>query len=395
MPRLFPWFRPLRILFGVIFLAASPLTLVAQEPAFDPAAFDVGLEPVAEGFEHPLYVTHAGDERLFVPEQAGTVRIVADGDVVETPFLDVTDRVGSGGSEQGLLGLAFAPNYEETGLFYVNYTDLDGNTVVARFAVTDDPNVADPDSEQVILTQEQPFPNHNGGIIAFGPDNYLYIGFGDGGGQGDPEGNGQRLDTWLGKILRIEVDPEYTSGEPYVVPENNPFVSDAEANPEIWAYGLRNPWRFSFDRETGDLWIGDVGQNEFEEVTMVPAGEGGANLGWSIVEGPECYAEPTCDPGAFVQPAFSYTHSSGAGCSVTGGYVYHGEEFAALTGVYVLSDYCTGLIWGGGLDASGELVFSEPVESGIQVSSFGEGANGEVYLTDLTGGTVYKLVPPL
>ncbi len=396
MPHIRPWSPLVSTLFAFIVIATVPLALVttAQEFAFDPATFDVGLEPVAEGFENPLFVTHAGDDRLFVVEQAGTIRIVDGGEVAETPFLDLTDRVGSDASERGLLGLAFAPNYAESGFFYVNYTDLDGNTVVARFAVTDDANVADPDSEQVVLTQEQPFPNHNGGIIAFGPDNYLYIGFGDGGGQGDPDGNGQRLDTWLGKILRIEVDPEYTGGEPYVMPEDNPFVSDGEAQPEIWAYGLRNPWRFSFDRETGDLWIGDVGQNEYEEVTRLPAGEGGANLGWSIVEGPECYAEPGCDPAEFVQPAFSYTHSSGAGCSVTGGYVYRGEEFANLIGGYVLADYCTGLIWGGGPDASGAMVFSEPIESGLQVSSFGEGANGELYLTDLTGG-VYQLVPPL
>lgn len=398
MPRLSPWSGPFSILFAFILLAPSPLglaPLAAQESAFDPAAFDVGLEPVAEGFEAPLYVTHAGDDRLFVVEQGGTIRIVEEGNVVETPFLDITDRVGSDASERGLLGLAFAPNYAESGFFYVNYTDLDGNTVVSRFATSDEAGIADPDSEEVVLTQEQPYPNHNGGMIAFGPDNYLYIGLGDGGGQGDPSGNGQRLDTWLGKILRIEVDPDAAGGEPYVVPGDNPFVAESEARPEIWAYGLRNPWRFSFDRETGDLWIGDVGQNEYEEISMLPAGEGGTNLGWNIVEGPECYAAPECDPGEFVEPVFSYTHSSGAGCSVTGGYVARGEEFADLAGVYVLSDYCTGLIWGGGLDASGEMVFSEPVESGLQVSSFGEGVNGEIYLTDLTGGTVYELVPPL
>lgn len=380
---------------ALIVLVTGPLSVAAQDSAFDPAAFDLGLEPVAGGFEAPLYVTHAGDDRLFVVEQGGTIRIVEEGTVVETPFLDITDRVGSDASERGLLGLAFAPDYVDTGLFYVNYTDLDGNTVVSRFAAPDSGGVADPDSEQVILTQEQPYPNHNGGMIAFGPDTYLYIGLGDGGGQGDPEGNGQSLDTWLGKILRIEVDPAATGGEPYVVPEDNPFVGDSAARPEIWAYGLRNPWRFSFDRESGDLWVGDVGQNEYEEVSVVPAGEGGANLGWNIVEGPECYAEPGCDPGEFVQPVFSYTHSSGAGCSVTGGYVYRGEEFAALNGAYVLADYCSGLIWGGGADASGELVFSEPVETGFQISSFGEGANGELYLTDLTGGGVYQLVPPL
>ena len=395
MPHVRAWSRFTGILLAFFIIATGSLAIAAQAPAFDPTTFDVGLEPVAEGFEAPLYATHAGDDRLFVLEQAGTIRIVEEGNVVETPFLDITDRVGSDASERGLLGLAFAPNYAETGLFYVNYTDLDGNTVVSRFATSDERGIADPDSEEVVLTQEQPYPNHNGGIIAFGPDNYLYIGLGDGGGQGDPEGNGQRLDTWLGKILRIEVDPAYTGGEPYVVPEDNPFVTDSGARPEIWAYGLRNPWRFSFDRETGGLWIGDVGQNEYEEISMLPVGEGGANLGWNIVEGPECYAEPGCDPGEVTGPVFSYTHSSGAGCSVTGGYVSRGEEFAALNGVYVLADYCTGLIWGGGIDASGEMVFSEPVDTGLNISSFGEGVNGELYLTDITGGTVYELVPPL
>lgn len=398
MTRIVPSSRFCSLLVAFVLAASSllsPLALAAQDASFDPAAFDVGLEPVADGFEAPLFVTNAGDDRLFVVEKGGTIRIVEGGAVVDEPFLDITGRVGSESSEQGLLGLAFAPNYAESGLFYVDYTDPNGNTVVSRFAVTDDASVADPESEEVVLSQEQPYPNHNGGVLAFGPDNYLYIGFGDGGGQGDPNGNGQNLDTWLGKILRIEVDPKYTGGEPHLVPEDNPFVSDGEAQPEIWAYGLRNPWRFSFDRETGDLWIGDVGQNEYEEVTMLPAAEGGANLGWNLVEGPACYADENCDPAAFVEPAFSYTHSSGDGCSVTGGYVSRGEELAALNGVYILADYCTGLIWGGGPDASGEMVLSEPVESGLQISSFGEGADGAIYLTDITGGTVYELVLPL
>jgi glucose/arabinose dehydrogenase len=382
-------------LIGLVAMLASVAPGAAQDAAFDPATFDVGLEEVATGFNEPLFVTHAGDDRLFVVERGGTIRIIQDGAASDTPFLDITDRVGSDASERGLLGLAFAPDFAETGLFYVNYTDLDGNTVVSRFHAPDGAGVAEASSEQVILTQEQPQWNHNGGMLAFGPDNYLYIGFGDGGGAGDPSGNGQRLDTWLGKILRIEVDPVYTAGEPYIVPEDNPFVGDAEALPEIWAYGMRNPWRFSFDRETGDLWIGDVGQGEYEEVTVLSVDEGGANLGWSVTEGPACFAEPDCDPAAFAGPTFSYTHSSGGGCSVTGGYVYRGEQFADIAGVYVLADYCSGLIWGGGLDDAGEWVFSEPVETGLQVSSFGEDVNGEVYVTDLSGGGVYVLVPPL
>ena len=377
---------------ALILLAGTPPAVTQGDVGtFDPATFDVGLEETAKGFENPLFVTHAGDERLFVVEQAGTIE-VADDDT-RSDFLDITDRVGSDGNEQGLLGLAFAPNFDESGLFYVNYTDLNGNSVVARF--TSDGTVGDPESEVTVLTQEQPAVNHNGGMVAFGPDNYLYIGFGDGGGQGDPEGNGQRLDTWLGKILRIEVDPEQTNGRSYVVPEDNPFVGDAGARPEIWAYGMRNPWRFSFDRETGDLWIGDVGQNEYEEISVLGVDEGGANMGWSIAEGDACYAESDCDLAVFTPPVFTYTHSSGDGCSVTGGYVSRGEEFANLAGIYVLADYCTGLFWGGAPDGEGGYIFSEPIETGLRISSFGEGADGRLYLTDLTGGSVYELVPPL
>ena len=354
--------------------------------------FDVGLDPVAEGFDRPLFVTNAGDDRLFVVEKAGRIRIIENDAVLEPPFLDITNRVGSDSSEQGLLGLAFAPNFAESGLFYVNYTDLNGDTVVSRFHVADDDSVAEPESETVILTQDQPFPNHNGGMLAFGPDNYLYIGFGDGGGQGDPDGNGQSLDTWLGKILRIEVDPEYTNGGPYAVPEDNPFVDDPDALPEIWAYGLRNPWRFSFDRETGDVWIGDVGGSAFEEINRLQVDESGANLGWVVMEGPECSAGEDCEPADYVPPVFSYTHEFG--CSVTGGYVSRGEEFAGLNGAYVFADYCSGLIWGLGPDGEGGYVASEPIETGLSVSSFGEGADGRIYLTDLSGGGVYELVPP-
>lgn len=372
----------------------GPGEAIAQDAAFNPDAFDVGLDPVVDGLSDPVFVTNAGDERLFIVERRGTIQVITDEVLGDVPFLDLTDRVGSGSSEQGLLGLAFPANHAESGFFYVYYTDLDGNTVVSRFTVSADPNVADPESEQVVLTQEQPNWNHNGGMIAFGPDNYLYIGFGDGGGQGDPNGNGQRLDTWLGKILRIEVDPDYTDGEPYQVPDDNPYVDDQTAEPEIWASGLRNPWRFSFDRETGDLWIADVGQDEYEEVNVIGVADGGANFGWNETEGPDCFLAPDCDVSPFVQPVFTYTHSSGAGCSVTGGYVSRGEEFADLYGVYVLADYCTGLLWGGGPDGAGGFVFSDPIETGLNVSSFGEGADGRLYVVDLNGG-VYELVSPL
>lgn len=381
--------------FILLLIAFSPVVTVAQDsPAFDPEAFDVGLEDVATGFDQPLLVTTPPEEtdRLFVVEQGGTIQVLVNGETASEPFLDIRDRVGSDGSEQGLLGLAFAPDYAESGAFYVNYTDRDGNTVVSRFTVSDDPNLADPESETAILQHEQPRANHNGGVLAFGPDRYLYLGFGDGGGQGDPNGNGQDLSTWLGKILRIDVDPASApEGMTYAIPEDNPFVDDGDAAPEVWAYGLRNPWRFTFDRETGDMWVGDVGQNEIEEVTLLPASDdGGQNLGWNITEGSNCYAEPDCDTSGLTPPTLEYTHDVG-GCSVTGGYRYRGEAVPGLRGVYVFADYCSGLLWGAGQDAEGEWVMSDPIETGLSISSFGENTAGELYVTDLSEGTVYRL----
>jgi glucose/arabinose dehydrogenase len=369
---------------------AAPGATAQQAPVFD-----IGLEPVATGLAEPLAVDDAGDGsgRLFVVEKAGTIRIVEDNTVLETPFLDITDRVGSGAYEQGLLGLAFAPNYAESGLFYVNYTDLSGNTMVSRFAVTDDPNVADPASEKAILRQAQPFPNHNGGHLAFGPDNYLYIGLGDGGSGGDPQGNAQRLDTWLGKILRIEVDPQYVpEGQPYGIPEDNPFIDQEGALPEIWALGLRNPWRFSFDRETGDLWIADVGQNAIEEINLAPGTSAGLNYGWNPMEGTQCYL-PDCDPTGFTLPVMEYTHDFG--CSVTGGYVYRGEDMPDLVGTYIFADFCSGLMWNSVPDGAGGWTMSAPIETGLGISAFGEDEAGNLYITDLNGGGVYLLAPVL
>jgi glucose/arabinose dehydrogenase len=372
---------------------AAPYLAAAQTPgAFDAAAFSVGFASIASGFEKPLFVTHAGDGsgRLFVIEQPGRIRIVTDGTVTEAPFLDITDRVGSSGNEQGLLGLAFAPDYGTSGRFYVDYTDANGNTVVSRFTASGD--AADPASEETILTQEQPYPNHNGGCLAFGPDGFLYIGFGDGGSQGDPNGNGQNLGTWLGKILRI--DPSQASGETaYTVPESNPFVGTDGALPEIAFYGLRNPWRFSFDRESGDLWIGDVGQNLYEEIDFVPAAEavtGGQNFGWRIKEGDSCYDADTCDDTGLTPPVFVYAHEVG-GCSVTGGYVYRGSAVPSLVGTYLCGDYCSGLVWGIGPDGNGGFTAANPVESGLSISSFGQDEAGELYVTDIGGGGVYRI----
>ena len=365
-----------------------------DDAAFVPEDFRVGLEPVASGLAEPLYATSAGDGsgRIFIVEKAGTVRILQDGQVLEAPFLDITDRVGSDSSEQGLLSIAFPRDYAESGFFYVDYTDAAGNSMVARFSVTEDPNVADPASEAAILRQDQPFPNHNGGLLTFGPDGYLYIGFGDGGSQGDPDGNGQSMQTWLGKILRIDVDPDNAPADrPYAIPDDNPFVDDANALPEIWAFGLRNPWRFSFDRENGDFYVADVGGTQIEEVNYRPADDlGGENYGWDIREGTACHEQDPCDVEGAVDPVTEYTHDFG--CSVTGGFVYRGSAFPDLQGVYLFADYCSGLLWGMGRDVDGAWVRSEPIETGFALASFGEDEAGELYVTEFSEGTLYRVV---
>jgi glucose/arabinose dehydrogenase len=380
-------------------LALAPALAVAQEatPAptpFDPATFAIGFETVAEGFDRPVHVADPGDGsgRLFVVEQEGRIRIVRDGETEPEPFLDIVDRVESGGNEQGLLGIAFHPNFAENGLFFVGYTarggDGAGNNTVARFRVADDPNRADRESGAILLSVPDPFRNHNGGLVAFGPDGYLYVGFGDGGASGDPEENAEDPSALLGKILRIDVDrPD--AGQPYGIPADNPFADGVDGAPEVWAYGLRNPWRFSFDRETGDLWIADVGQNAREEVNVQSAeSAGGENYGWDLMEGTACFEDAACEATAedlgLVLPVAEYGRD--LGISVTGGYVYRGEAVPELRGVYLFADFGTGLLWGLGRDAAGEWVTSEPVETGINPSSFGEDAAGELYVTDLNGG---------
>ena len=389
----------LALVLGLTGLSA-PFAL-AQQPApeegWDLAATGVTFEEVATGLTNPLWITTApGDERLFVLEQTGTVRIVQDGALLPTPFLDVSDRITTQGSEQGLLGLAFHPDYATNGAFYVYYTDTEGTVIVSRFTVTDDPNVADPASEVVQLRQEQPFPNHNGGAILFGPDGYLYLGLGDGGSSGDPQGNGQNLGTWLGKLLRIDPDPVAAAGAlQYVIPEDNPFVGQAGALPEIWAYGLRNPWRVSFDMATGDLWVADVGQNEWEEVNRVPADSpGGENYGWSIREGAHCFEAEDCETEGLTDPVTEYDHDDGV--SVTGGYVYQGDAIPGLAGTYLYADFGTGLLWGARPAGDGSYVASTPIETGFNVASFGQDNDGEVYLALFGGeggGSVVRLVP--
>jgi glucose/arabinose dehydrogenase len=368
---------------------APPLTATAADPATNLAAIRLELQPVISGLEMPVGIAHAGDGsgRLFVLEKVGRIRVVRDGALLPAPFLDISDRVGSSGSEQGLLGLAFHPGYAQNGLFFVNYTDRAGDTVVSRFSLGADPARADPASEVVLLALEQPAANHNGGHLAFGPDGYVYIGTGDGGASGDRFGNGQNGATLLGAMLRLDVD----GGEPYAVPPGNPFLDDPGVRDEIWAIGLRNPWRYSFDRLTGELYIADVGQNQYEEVNVQPAGSpGGENYGWPIMEASHCFPESqTCSQEGLILPVVEYDH--GQGCSVTGGYVYRGETFPSLRGIYLFGDYCSGRIWGLARSAGGTWQAAELAQTDLRISSFGEDEAGELYVLDMGNGVLYRI----
>jgi len=370
----------------------------------------IAVQRLPGDYAAPVHVTHAGDGsgRLFVVEKGGRIRIYRNGGILPTPFLDIADRVNARCGECGLLSVAFPPDYATGGYFFVYYTsnedvadpepyeednDTGNDTVVARFKVTGNLDLADPGSETRILVRNQPFTNHNGGQMAFGPDGYLYIGLGDGGGGGDPLDSGQRPDTWLGKILRIEVGATST----YAVPPDNPFVGSPTYLPEIWASGLRNPWRFSFDRATGDLFIGDVGQGKYEEIDFQPAASvGGENYGWNRMEGMHCDVSG-CDTTGFVLPVAEYAHAdnTGSDCSsVTGGAVYRGS-FTSLEGIYFYADYCSGRIWGlqrnGGVWESSLLA-----ETGLRIASFGEDEAGNLYVAELADansiGHVYRIV---
>lgn len=355
----------------------------------DPPPLESGLalEEVARGLEAPVFLTGlAGDPRLFVVEQPGRVRIVRDGQLEPGAFLDIAARVGSGG-ERGLLSIAFAPDYSTSGHVFVYYTNTAGDTRVARFERAADPDRLDPASERVYLQLDQPFSNHNGGQLAFGRDGYLYIGLGDGGSGGDPLNSGQDTSTLLGSILRIDV----SSPPPYHIPPDNPLVGEAGARPEIWAWGLRNPWRFSFDAPSSTLYIGDVGQNQWEEIDARPVSEGGLNYGWRIREGLECFAAAGCATQDLVDPVVVYSHSEG--CSVTGGYVYRGARIPSLQGRYLYGDYCGGwirsfLLSGGVATEQRQLDLPEVPN----LSSFGIDAAGEVYALSLSG-LVYRIAP--
>lgn len=351
-----------------------------------PANASISLKLISDAVEQPVYVTHAGDKsgRLFVVEKRGRIVVLRPDNPAPVLFLDISDRVGSDGSEQGLLSVAFHPQFAQNGRLFVDYTDRNGDTIISRFQASADR--ADPASEAVLLKIDQPYPNHNGGLVLFGPDGYLYVGMGDGGSAGDPQGNGQNRNALLGKLLRLDVD----KGDPYGIPPDNPWPDGGDGRPEVWAYGLRNPWRFSFDRDNGDLYIADVGQGEYEEIDMQPAGSpGGANYGWNITEGRHCYRGSSCDTSGLVVPIAEYDHSQG--CSITGGYVYRGAAFPGLQGLYFYGDYCSGRIWTLHQASAGQWQQRELLQSDLKISSFGEDQAGELYITDLQGG-LYQVV---
>ena len=386
------------ILLVLIGLLSIPFNAFAQGQSSSQASVQnlgtptsLEFQQIASGLTSPTALTNAGDgsERLFITQQSGQILIYDGSQVLPTPFLDISAKVLSGG-EQGLLSVVFHPNYTINGYFYVDYTrQPDGATVIARYSVSSNPNLAN-STETIIKVISQPYANHNGGQLKFGPDGYLYIGMGDGGSGGDPENRAQDPTSLLGKILRIDVD----GGSPYAIPASNPFVSNPAVADEIWALGVRNPWRFSFDRLTGDLFIGDVGQNAWEEIDFQPASSaGGENYGWSCYEGTHDYntSRDCTTYGALTSPILEYNHgvNDSIGCSVSGGYRYTGNKYPALDDIYLYADYCTGSVWGAFFNSS-TWTSSLLADTPYNVSAFGEDEDGELYLLDLNGA-VYRI----
>jgi glucose/arabinose dehydrogenase len=363
-----------------------------------PDASQFQWELIASGFDSPVSFTESpdGTGRFFVIEQTGSIWIIEDGEQRAEPFLDVSSLLPAavfrgGYSEQGLLGFAFAPDYATSGFFFISYTDANGDSVIARYEVSDSPLRANEDSTEIVLQVDQPFPDHNGGHIVFGPDGYLYIGLGDGGSQYDPMGNAQSLESLLGKILRIDV-----SELPYRIPADNPFADTATARGEIWSLGLRNPWRMTFDRATGDMYVGDVGTWTWEEVNFQPVNESGLNYGWNayealvaVTDNPPEFPPLVLDAALVTMPFAVYSHNEG--CAVTGGYVYRGDALPELQGVYLYGDYCNGRIWAAYRNSMGEWQSELYMETNRQISSFGQDRDGELYLIDYKG-EVLKLV---
>ena len=347
------------------------------------------LRQIAGGLSMPVAITHANDSRIFITLQRGQIVIYNGSGILPTPFLDIQPLVACCG-ERGLLSVAFHPQYRDNGFLFVYYIDRNTDVTIARYKVSaSDPNRADPNSAQILLTiNHRQFGNHDGGQLQFGPDGYLYAGTGDGGGAGDPLANGQNVNSLLAKMLRIDVD----SASPYAIPPSNPFANRSDARNEIWAYGLRNPWRFSFDRQTGDLWIADVGQNSWEEIDLQPATSiGGENYGWNRMEGKHCFnPSSNCNDGTLTLPILEYDHS-GSKCSVTGGYRYRGARFPRLQGLYIYGDYCTGTISAAMQSGSGWTT-SSLIAAAFPISTFGEDASGEIYVANYGGGVIYQIL---
>ncbi len=374
-------------------VTASPS--VTTVPPFDPTAVSVTIEPLTLLDGAPLAFAAApdGSGRVFVATKDGRILILRGDKVDPVPLLDIR-RLVSGGGEQGLLGIAVRPDFPSDPRVFVDYTNDRGHTVVASYRIsTTTPDAVDPSTATTILTVEQPYANHNGGAVAFGPDGMLYVSFGDGGSGGDPHGNGQNPDTLLGKILRLDVGTGASGSPPYVVPPDNPFVDRGGARPEIWLTGLRNPWRISFDRTTGDLWIGDVGQSAWEEIDVARAGVGGLNFGWNVTEGSHCYSPATkCPTTGLTPPVADYGHD--LGCTVIGGFVYRGAAQPLLAGGYLFADYCSGRIWAIPTTGGGPITPTQVGMVGAGIVAFGEDADGELIVANLDGSISRVVASP-
>jgi glucose/arabinose dehydrogenase len=372
---------------------ATPTPEPTPTPEFDAIAalqeLSIDLEFVADGFIQPTALVPAtdGTNRLFVLSRHGIIHVLEDGTVREEPFLDIQDRVTHEMVEQGLLSMALHPEFAENRYFYVNYTDLHGNTMISRFKVSEDGERAIRESETPILPIEQPHYSHNGGNLKFGPDGYLYIGMGDGEDPGDPHGNAQDASTLLGAMLRIDVD----GGDPYGIPPDNPFVDDEYKRDEVWAIGLRNPWRYSFHPQTGDLYIVDVGQWAVEEINVQPADStGGENYGWPIMEGDQCWEADECDKEGLTMPVVTYSNPED-GCAIIGGHHYFGKKFPEMHGVFIFGDWCSGNIWGM-VEQDGEYHHELLLESDLMINAFGLDQDGEIYVLDFDSGSVFQIV---
>lgn len=354
-----------------------PVTL----PPLEESVPDIAFKLVTFYVDQPTTIAHAGDgsNRLFVLERRGKIRVIDNGRLLAEPFLDIIEQVDSTDIEQGLLGIAFHPNFPQDSRFFIYYSQLDDATTLVSYQVAEDSGQVDLNSAKTLLTISQPFTNHNGGQITFGPDGYLYISVGEGGLAKDPGSN-----SWLGKILRLDVD----NGDPYAIPPDNPFVNNPDFKPEIWAWGMRNPWRLTFDRQTQDMYIADVGENLYEEINLEPAGDpGGHNYGWPIIEGHHCYEAESCDKTGLTLPIVEYTRDKG--CSVTGGYVYRGADYPELNGFYIFADYCTGVFWA----LKPGFAPVELADNILVPTSFGEDEAGELYVADFAGA-IYQVIVP-